>query len=144
MPLQVIVLCVFTHKKIKNSTMSLKQSRQTGLFPLKVKVILNNFVAFFLRNLNNGENLFATENLFCLLRYAYILQIIAVVLITLGLIGKVFNCIIFLRKPVCIHFQYSFSIKFLLINLASWYINRFTSTFKNNIRFCSITLDICV
>lgn len=33
-------------------------------------------------------------------RYTQILQIIAVVLMTFGLIGKVFNCIIFLRKPV--------------------------------------------
>ena len=35
-----------------------------------------------------------------LFRYTQILQIIAVVLITFGLVGKVFNCIIFLRKPV--------------------------------------------
>ena len=34
------------------------------------------------------------------LRYTHILQMIAVVLITFGLCGKVFNCIIFLRKPV--------------------------------------------
>ncbi|CAF1342675.1 unnamed protein product [Adineta steineri] len=33
-------------------------------------------------------------------KYTHILQIIAVVLITFGLIGKVFNCIIFLRKPL--------------------------------------------
>ncbi|CAF1303212.1 unnamed protein product [Rotaria magnacalcarata] len=33
-------------------------------------------------------------------KYAQILQIIAVVLITFGLIGKFFNCIIFLRKPL--------------------------------------------
>ena len=35
-------------------------------------------------------------------RYTQILQIIAVVLMTFGLIGKVFNCIIFLRPPVII------------------------------------------
>ncbi|CAF3602384.1 unnamed protein product [Rotaria sp. Silwood1] len=33
-------------------------------------------------------------------KYANILQIMAVVLITFGLFGKVFNCIIFLRKPL--------------------------------------------
>ncbi|CAF4067253.1 unnamed protein product [Rotaria sordida] len=33
-------------------------------------------------------------------KYTHILQIIAVVLITFGLFGKVFNCIIFLRKPL--------------------------------------------
>ncbi|CAF0835597.1 unnamed protein product [Rotaria sp. Silwood1] len=33
-------------------------------------------------------------------KYTYIFKIIAVVLITFGLIGKVFNCIIFLRKPL--------------------------------------------
>ncbi|CAF1160725.1 unnamed protein product [Rotaria sordida] len=33
-------------------------------------------------------------------KYTYIFKIIAIVLITFGLIGKVFNCIIFLRKPL--------------------------------------------
>ncbi|CAF3180046.1 unnamed protein product [Rotaria sp. Silwood2] len=39
-------------------------------------------------------------NLIIVNKYTHILQIIAVVIIIFGLIGKVFNCIIFLRKPV--------------------------------------------
>ncbi len=72
------------------------------------------------------------KNLFVIHRYTHILQIIAVVLITLGLFGKVFNCIIFLRKPVC-NYNFLNNLKLFYLILASWYNNRFNSFIKNNI-----------
>lgn len=75
-------------------------------------------------------------------RYTQILQIIAVVLMTFGLIGKVFNCIIFLRPPVRSTGRDAQGKVSIL--LASWNNHGSSPLSQDDLWYISITLDIYI